>query len=254
MDFASLQLETSLEGEPFDINHVFLFPELPRREGGQLETKAEPAAPAMPKVAEPAGAKQEYSQSVPAPRRASVLALGDELSRKGDHLSDKIQEFLQLIPQLVFQDEQLKSTGTKDGKPNKGQILTKGVEFILQLQAAIDDSNRREVDLQRRVKQLEATKQLPAGEQRSDFSHTTAERCLADIGVGPLADGSPAAPSVQLGGTPHYRRPLQSGMSALNTPVLAEALPGQAFPMQRALLGNAPNLERVHLIDEQLSM
>ncbi|ODQ77095.1 hypothetical protein BABINDRAFT_24885, partial [Babjeviella inositovora NRRL Y-12698] len=106
--------------------------------------------------------------------------------KRRDNINDKIQELLKLIPHSFFTDEQPKATGTKDGKPNKGQILTKGVDYIVFLQNAIDENNRKEVELQMKIKALEQRK-LGPNDQRSDFSHTIAEKCLAEIGVGPLA-------------------------------------------------------------------
>ncbi|KAG0682554.1 hypothetical protein C6P42_002836 [Pichia californica] len=102
---------------------------------------------------------------------------GKEPDRKRkDNINQKIGELLQLIPQTFFSDTSEKSSGTKDGKPNKGQILSKGVDYITFLQNEIDARNRREVELTMLLNQSTHNK------------HTVAEEMLAKIGVGPLAE------------------------------------------------------------------
>ncbi|ODV97230.1 hypothetical protein PACTADRAFT_29373, partial [Pachysolen tannophilus NRRL Y-2460] len=101
--------------------------------------------------------------------------------KRRDNINDKIQELLALIPDTVFKDANDKSTGTKDGKPNKGQILTKSVEYIQFLQNEIDAKNRKEVELIYNLKKLNLTN------DNNEFDHTSAEIGLGRIGVGPFA-------------------------------------------------------------------
>lgn len=132
---------------------------------------------------------------------------GNERKRR-DNINEKIQELLTLIPAEFFQESAqetkntqneaendndaaiaaaMKNSGTKDGKPNKGQILTKSVEYLQYLQNLIDENNHREVELQAKLKALTLQEQgsqasLPAPD------HTSAEYALGKIGVGPLCD------------------------------------------------------------------
>lgn len=92
--------------------------------------------------------------------------------KRRDTLNDRIGDLLHLIPPGFFQDSD-RNSGTKDGRPNKGQVLSRSVDYILWLQQQIDARNRREVDLL-----LKLHREGP----------TTAEKLLANIGVGPLAD------------------------------------------------------------------
>ncbi|CDK24689.1 unnamed protein product [Kuraishia capsulata CBS 1993] len=124
--------------------------------------------------------RRRSSQTTP-PSGASF-----ERKRK-DNINDKIQELLTIIPRPFFEESKEKSTGTKDGKPNKGQILTKSVEYIQHLQNEIDSRNRREVELSIRLRALEVKKNIPQ-DKRVNFLHTSAEVGLASIGVGPLAE------------------------------------------------------------------
>lgn len=105
--------------------------------------------------------------------------------KKRDNMNDKIQELLALVPDDYFSDARDKATGTKDGKPNKGQILTKGVDYIQDLQNKIDENNRTEVELVWKLKKLSHVKNTPITDIQ--LSNTSAEIVLADIGVGPLA-------------------------------------------------------------------
>lgn len=116
---------------------------------------------------------------------------GNERKRR-DNINEKIQELLALVPPVYFldmatreeEDGAAKSTGTKDGKPNKGQILTKSVEYIQYLQNLIDDNNRKEVELQLKLKTLRMQQQ---GRNNVPISAdpTSAEKALGEIGVGP---------------------------------------------------------------------
>ncbi|EER32791.1 retrograde regulation protein 1 [Candida tropicalis MYA-3404] len=140
---------------------------------------------------------------------------GNERKRR-DNINDKIQELLTLIPPEFFQnnnnnnnnnkdsksktdnksrkeespeDEAAKNSGTKDGKPNKGQILTKSVEYLQYLQNSIDENNRKEVELIMRLKTLE----LKASNQPTQnipirIGYTSAEKALGEIGVGPCSE------------------------------------------------------------------
>ncbi|CEP24499.1 RTG1 [Cyberlindnera jadinii] len=105
--------------------------------------------------------------------------------KRRDNMNEKIQELLALIPDHYFSDPKDKSSGTKDGKPNKGQILTKGVEYIQDLQNKIDENNRKEVGLVWKLKKLIDTKGIQVND--INLSNTSAEVVLAGIGVGPLA-------------------------------------------------------------------
>lgn len=123
--------------------------------------------------------------------------------KRRDNINEKIQELLLLIPGELFTDLKEKATpipkndeeadiqaamrnsGTKDGKPNKGQILTKSVEYLQQLQNQIDENNRKEVELIMKLKSLE---QQGAGASGAGTAHTSAERALGKIGVGPFGE------------------------------------------------------------------
>lgn len=132
---------------------------------------------------------------------------GKERKRRDD-INERIQELLVLIPPEYFANKDdttgsahpaaegssshedavllaLRNSGTKDGKPNKGQILSKLVVYLHDMQATIDENNRRELELRAKLMQLEMG--------HNDFSgsitveHTIAEKALGEIGVGPLA-------------------------------------------------------------------
>lgn len=121
---------------------------------------------------------------------------GNERKRR-DNINEKIRELLTLIPEEYFKelnkelaggdDAALKATGTRDGKPNKGQILTQAVEYIQHLQALIDENNRREVELILRMKTLQQKKK---GQSNVPISvgTTSAEKALGEIGVGPESE------------------------------------------------------------------
>ena len=96
--------------------------------------------------------------------------------KRKDNINHKIGELLELIPPPFFADVSEKNSGTKDGKPNKGQILSKSVDYITWLQNEIDIRNRHEVEL---------TLMLQLSPHNR---HTVAEEMLAKIGVGPLAE------------------------------------------------------------------
>ncbi|CAN3374220.1 hypothetical protein DIURU_004140 [Diutina rugosa] len=137
----------------------------------------------------------------PTSRKGSIITIrsqeddddadqGNERKRR-DNINEKIQELLTLIPAKYFdpklqkdakKEEDVKNSGTKDGKPNKGQILTKSVDYLRDLQNLIDENNRKEVELQMRLRQLEGNT------QQQGPSYTSAERALGEIGVGPLSE------------------------------------------------------------------
>ncbi|CAI5757274.1 unnamed protein product [Candida verbasci] len=129
---------------------------------------------------------------------------GNERKRR-DNINEKIQELLILIPSEFFDKEPKKSvkkekspddeekiTGTKDGKPNKGQILTKSVEYLQYLQNIIDENNRKEVELIIKLKNLELKVKQNNGEQVQNIpirvGYTSAEKALGKIGVGPCSE------------------------------------------------------------------
>lgn len=109
--------------------------------------------------------------------------------KRRDNINEKIQELLTLIPKEFFANsrDKEKSSGTKDGKPNKGQILTKSVDYINWLQQKIDENNRKEVELSIKLRNMEIAKNVPV-QQRMNLLHTSAEIGLSKIGVGPLAE------------------------------------------------------------------
>lgn len=138
--------------------------------------------------------------------------LGHERKRR-DNINDKIQELLTLVPPEFFQEQlatnnaltqanalnaqlehdaaiaaAMKNSGTKDGKPNKGQILTKSVEYIQYLQKKIDENNRNEVELIMKLKNLELKRDNNQLNVPINVGHTSAEVALGKIGVGPLSD------------------------------------------------------------------
>lgn len=117
--------------------------------------------------------------------------------KRRDNINDRIQELLTLLPAELFleplgdgsgfDDAATRLTGTKDGKPNKGQILTKLVDYIQLMQSDIDKNNRREVELVLTLKKLQQSG------QRQDSSSvnvgpTSAELALGEIGVGPYSE------------------------------------------------------------------
>ncbi|ODV87368.1 hypothetical protein CANARDRAFT_189563, partial [[Candida] arabinofermentans NRRL YB-2248] len=106
--------------------------------------------------------------------------------KRRDNMNEKIYELMKIMPAKLFEERKDKSSGTKDGKPNKGQILTKTVEYINYLQAQIDEKNRKEVELSIKLRNLEIESNVPVAE-RMNLLHTSAEIGLAKIGVGPLA-------------------------------------------------------------------
>jgi hypothetical protein len=113
-------------------------------------------------------------------RTISATSQKEPERKRKDNINQKINELLELIPPSFFADLGEKNTGTKDGKPNKGQILSKSVDYISWLQNEIDNRNRKEVELQMMINQHK---------QQSNYNkHTVAEEMLAHIGVGPLAE------------------------------------------------------------------
>lgn len=127
-------------------------------------------------------------------RRKSIKSMNDEDEednedrKKRDNMNDKIQELLGLIPDIYFVDNKDRSSGTKDGKPNKGQILTKGVEYIQDLQNKIDENNRKEVELIWKLKKLIKLNNGNVNLNGLNLNNTSAEIVLSEIGVGPLAN------------------------------------------------------------------
>ncbi|SMN20250.1 similar to Saccharomyces cerevisiae YOL067C RTG1 Transcription factor (bHLH) involved in interorganelle communication between mitochondria, peroxisomes, and nucleus [Maudiozyma saulgeensis] len=138
--------------------------------------------------------------------------------RRRDNINERIQELLDMIPEAYFDSYYAKNSeagtpvntpggssssvttpatpnmlstsskgkgsGTRDGKPNKGQILTQTVEFITRLQNEVDAKNREEVDLMAKVSSL--SKKTGTIVNDINLEHTSAEVELAKIGVGPL--------------------------------------------------------------------
>lgn len=113
-------------------------------------------------------------------RTVSATSQREPDRKRKDNINQKITELLELIPPSFFADLGEKNTGTKDGKPNKGQILSKSVDYISWLQNEIDNRNRKEVEL---TMLLNNTTNAP-----NHNTHTVAEQMLAKIGVGPLAE------------------------------------------------------------------
>ncbi|GMM38838.1 Rtg1 protein [Saccharomycopsis crataegensis] len=121
---------------------------------------------------------------------------GQTVERKRrDNINDKIQELGTIIPSKFFESNKDKSSGTKDGKPNKGQVLSKSIEYIEFLQDKIDENNKKEIELLIILKKLEELKKVPDHLKPSKtlFRHTSAEVALQNIGVGPLAESNPAS-------------------------------------------------------------
>ncbi|EGW32449.1 uncharacterized protein SPAPADRAFT_61516, partial [Spathaspora passalidarum NRRL Y-27907] len=137
---------------------------------------------------------------------------GNERKRR-DNINEKIQELSTLIPAEFFQDttkagspdvtkegsegmgdteedvnNAVKIAGTKDGKPNKGQILTKSVEYLQYLQSLIDENNRKEVELILKLRTLELKKNNHSSDVPIRIGYTSAERALGEIGVGPCSE------------------------------------------------------------------
>ena len=126
------------------------------------------------------------------PKRRSLAGASTSASvqpvdrKRRDNINEKIQELMRLIPSDFFNDSKEKS-GTKDGKPNKGQILSKSVDYITWLQQRIDENNRKEVELSIKLRNLEIANNVPIN-RRMNLLHTSAEVGLSKIGVGPLAE------------------------------------------------------------------
>lgn len=142
---------------------------------------------------------------------------GNERKRR-DNINEKIQELLTLIPPELFQDTNkdaknsgktkdvdsderdklatdeneiaaaMKNSGTKDGKPNKGQILTKSVEYLQYLQNLIDENNHKEVELIMKLRTLELRSQNKSSNIPINVGTTSAEKALGKIGVGPMSE------------------------------------------------------------------
>ncbi|KAH3898736.1 Rtg1p SCDLUD_005063 [Saccharomycodes ludwigii] len=109
-----------------------------------------------------------------------------------EDINSKIQEMLEVIPPEYFK-ERRKFGKTKDGKPNKGKILTEGVNYLLNLQNQVDLNNREEIELLNRLKTLMGERGVSLDqlglphEGLLNLENTSAEIELGKIGVGPLA-------------------------------------------------------------------
>lgn len=139
--------------------------------------------------------------------------------KRRDNINERIQQLLTMIPNEFFQEyykasngteseygsgdasscatpkpgvnsAKMKSTGTRDGKPNKGQILTQAVEYIMSLQNEIDTRNREEVELILKVQELSNATGTIVND--INLENTSAEIALAKIGVGTLAGETPS--------------------------------------------------------------
>lgn len=119
-------------------------------------------------------------------RRVSVSGGTNVERKRRDNINERIQDLLKIIPEIFFDESNEKSTGTKDGKPNKGQILTKAIEYVQWLQNEVDSKNRKEVELSIKMRNLEISNNVPH-DKRLNLSHTSAEYGLGALGVGPLA-------------------------------------------------------------------
>lgn len=146
-----------------------------------------------------------HLDSVSSSAQAGQGASMESDRKRRDNINDRIQQLLTLIPSDFFEDyykrkdsgdseagtpvfaaaAKAKGTGTKDGKPNKGQILTQAVEYITYLQNQVDVRNREEVELILKVKEL--SKEAGIIVNDVNLENTSAEVALARIGVGPLA-------------------------------------------------------------------
>ncbi|KAA8909344.1 hypothetical protein TRICI_004547 [Trichomonascus ciferrii] len=101
--------------------------------------------------------------------------------RRRDNINEKIKELCDLLPEafLYAANDPTAYNGSKDDKPNKGTILARSVDYIRKLQQIIDDQNRRELELQDSVQQL----QRQCGQPVTDFGETSAEAGLARLGL-----------------------------------------------------------------------
>ncbi|KAG7192399.1 uncharacterized protein KQ657_001798 [Scheffersomyces spartinae] len=119
---------------------------------------------------------------------------GSSEKKKTDEINETIQVLLTLIPTDFFESESKKPenkdedtfrpNGLKDGKPHKGQILTKSVEYIQHLQNLIDTNNRKEVELIVKLKKLQQQQSGNDSNSTITVGYTSAERALGEIGVG----------------------------------------------------------------------
>ena len=112
--------------------------------------------------------------------------------RRRDNINEKIQELATLVPDsLLYSMDSTDSPGaalpanlTKDGKPNKGTILSRSVDYIRHLQIVIDDQNRRELEMQDAIQGY----QRQLGMEVTEFKHTSAELALAKFRGGGYSD------------------------------------------------------------------
>lgn len=101
--------------------------------------------------------------------------------RRRDNINEKIKELCDLLPEafLYATNDPNAYNGSKDDKPNKGTILSRSVDYIRKLQQIIDDQNRRELELQDTVQQLQRQNGMPV----TEFGPTSAEAGLAKLGL-----------------------------------------------------------------------
>lgn len=146
----------------------------------------------------------------------SVASTGSQATnivdrQRRDNINAKISELLALIPASFFDEyynrgnsnnesgssvtdtdinnaSRPKGTGTKDGKPNKGQILTQAVEYITYLQNEVDKNNREEFNLMMKIQELSKEEGITVNDL--NLENTSAEIMLAKIGVGPLSESA----------------------------------------------------------------
>ncbi|QLL34394.1 hypothetical protein HG536_0G02550 [Torulaspora globosa] len=177
--------------------------------------------------------------SVPGSVSSSVTStasnqLGKVDRKRRDNINERIQQLLTMIPSEFFQEyykstngcdsengsgdasssatpkpnassAKMKSTGTRDGKPNKGQILTQAVEYIMSLQNDIDTRNREEVELILKVQELSNVTGTIVND--INLENTSAEIALAKIGVGTLAGEVPPESDQTRQGSQSSRHP-----------------------------------------------
>ncbi|KAK9262812.1 helix-loop-helix DNA-binding domain-containing protein, partial [Lipomyces tetrasporus] len=140
--------------------------------------------------------------------------------RRRDNINEKIQELASLIPEHLLAGTGFSSGGSggagvnsgsvgteastpggtagtpsaasaaatgKDGKPNKGIILRKSVDYIRQLQTILEEQRRRNEELERKVQKLEQQQGIV-----SEPSNNSSLRNLSSSAVGRGAEGNAA--------------------------------------------------------------
>jgi hypothetical protein len=73
--------------------------------------------------------------------------------RRRDHINEKIQELSVMLPEAMSLSDQGGSTYI-NGKPNKGVVLKKSVDYIRQLQQVIQQQAARNKELEEEVARL----------------------------------------------------------------------------------------------------